>query len=130
MLSVTLTQCSGSGGAAEAPTRSPVPSPTPTATGAASGGIIIIVPTPSPVLCSPAPVLVSVGQKVAFDCTAQGYTGPFTWMVADPTIASVQQFNNETFTVFTVTGLKAGTTALSLQSAPAGTGSETIVVSP
>jgi hypothetical protein len=124
-LSTTLTQCAGSGGSARtiAP---PTPAPTPTP----AGGIIIVVPTPAPVVCTPAPVSVAVGQQVVVTCTAAGYVGPFTWMVADPTIATVQQFNGETFTVFTATGLKAGSTTLSLESAPGGTGSDTIVVSP
>jgi hypothetical protein len=107
-----------------------VSSPTPIPTTGAGGGITIDVPTPSPVVCSPAPVSVAVGQNALVDCTAQGYIGSFTWSVADPTIVSVQQFNNETFTFFTITGLKAGTTTFSLQSQPGGTGSDTIVVSP
>jgi hypothetical protein len=141
VLSVVLAQCSasgGSGGSADAlvrftpkPSTAPTltPSPTPTPSGA-GGGITIVVPSPSPVLCTPEPTLVAVGQHVVIDCTAQGYTGSFTWMVANPAIASVEQFNNETFTVFVVTGLEAGTTTLTLASAPQGMGSDTIVVSP
>jgi hypothetical protein len=126
-LSVTLAQCSDSGGSAETIAhRTPVPKPTPTA----PGGIIIAVPTPAPVRCTPAPIAVAVGQQVLVTCTAAGYVGPFTWMVADPTIATVNQFNGETFTVFTAVGLKAGNTTLSLESVPGGTGSDAIVVSP
>jgi hypothetical protein len=76
------------------------------------------------------PLTLAAGQQVQLDCTAQGYTGPFSWSVADPTIASVVQFNDETYTVFRVTGLAAGTTTLTLQNQPGGTGSDTIVVSP
>ncbi len=81
-------------------------------------------------LCTPNPVAVSLGQPVTFVCSAAGYSGPFTWTVADPSIASVLQFNDETYTVFTLTGLEAGTTTLSLLSQPGGAGSDTIVVSP
>jgi hypothetical protein len=64
------------------------------------------------------------------ECTAQGYVGSFTWILTDPTIATVEQFNNETYTFFNVTGLKAGTTTLALVSQPGGNGIDTIVVSP
>jgi len=124
----------GSGGSADAivrftpkPSTAATPSPTPSGAG---GGITIVVPSPSPILCTPGPTLVTVGQHVVIDCTAQGYSGSFTWRVANPAIASVAQFNNETFTFFVVTGLQAGTTTLTLASAPQGTGSDTIVVSP
>lgn len=62
-------------------------------------------------------------------CTAQGYIGPFTFAVADPAIATVEQFNDETLTIFDVTGLHAGKTTLSLRSEPGGTGTDEIVVS-
>jgi hypothetical protein len=109
----------------------PTAPPTPTSTPASGGGsITIVIPTPSPVLCTPAPVAVAVGQTVTINCTAQEYSGPFTLQVADPTIASVQQYNSELLTLFNVTGLNAGTTTLSLQTQPGGTGSVTITVSP
>jgi hypothetical protein len=111
------------------PTIPPTPGPSPSPT-AGGNVVVIVIPTPSPVLCTPAPVAVAVGQTAVVDCTAQGYGGPFTWTVADPTIASVQQYNSETFTYFTVTGLAAGTTTLSLRSQPGGTGSLSITVSP
>lgn len=130
-LSVTLVQCEGgSTSALPAPGQSATPAPASTATADPGGQITFTVPTPSPILCSPAPITVAVGQHVLVDCTAQGYVGPFTWSVADPTIVSIQQFNDETYTYFTAVGLKAGSTMLSLQSLPGGTGSDTITVSP
>jgi hypothetical protein len=105
------------------------PTPVPTAS-PASGTAVIVVPTPAAVVCSPSPVAVDVGQTALLDCTAQEYAGPFAIVVADPTIALVQQSNSSTFTYFNVTGLKVGTTMLSLQSLPGGTGSVTITVAP
>jgi hypothetical protein len=74
--------------------------------------------------------LVAVGQRVVTTCAEQGYIGAFTVTVANPTIASVEQFNAQQFTLFNVTGLKAGTTTFSLEAQGGGTGSDTIVVSP
>jgi hypothetical protein len=108
----------------------PIPTPMPTATPAEGGTIVIVVPTPAPVLCTPSQVVVAVGKTVLMNCAAAGYIGAFTWTVADPTIASVQLYNSETQVYFNVTGLKAGSTTLSLQSQPGGTGSVTIDVSP
>ncbi len=108
----------------------PAPIPSPTSSAATGGGTIVIgVPTPSPVLCSPAPVTVAVNQRTVVDCTAQNYSGPFTSAVGDPTIASVQ-LTGGTFTFFYVSGLKAGTTTLSLAYPPSGTGSVDITVTP
>ena len=70
------------------------------------------------------------GTTVQLNCAAQSYVGPFTWVVADPTIASVQLFNNENFGIWNVTGLKVGTTTVSFQSQVGGVGSDSIVVSP
>ncbi len=108
--------------------RTPTPSPTPSA--ATGGGTIVIgVPTPAAVLCSPTPVTVAVNQRTVVDCSAQGYDGPFTLTVGDPTIASVQVATG-TFTFFYVSGLKAGTTTLSLADPPSGTGSVQIMITP
>lgn len=97
--------------------------------GGSSGSIDIGVPTPSPVLCSPSPVSVPVGQSAVIDCTAAGYVGSFTAGVADPTIASVQLAAGTT-TFFYVDGLQTGTTIFSLQYPSGGAGADTITVTP
>jgi hypothetical protein len=96
---------------------------------APSGGeTVIAVPTPSPIVCNPSSDIVGVNQTNIIDCTAQGYGGVFALSIADPTVASVQQSGSATFTSFSVTGLRAGATTLSLQSKPGGTGSLAITV--
>jgi hypothetical protein len=96
----------------------------------AGGATAILVPAPAPIDCTPAPVVVGVNGTVVIVCTAPGYAGPFTFAVADPSVALVQQSNALTLTYFDVTGLRAGTTTLSLQSQPGGTGSVAITVAP
>jgi hypothetical protein len=134
MLVASCSSSSGGNSTPSGPTPSPVtPSPSPSATQSsanAGGTITIVVPTPAPIVCSPSPVAVSVGVTVQLNCSAQSYVGPFTWTVADPTVASVTLFNNENFGIWNVTGLKAGTTTISLQSQVGGVGSDSIVVSP
>lgn len=94
-----------------------------------SGGVaVFVVPTPAPIVCSPTSDIVGVNQTNIIDCTAQGFGGAFAISVADPTIASVQLADSATFTFFSVTGLRAGTTTLSLRSQPGGTGSVAITV--
>ncbi len=105
-------------------TTSPTPAPTP-----GGGVIVIIIPTPSPVLCTPSPVDVAIGETVQMTCTANEYSGPFTLTIADPTIATVHQVTEQQYTSFDVTGLAAGTTTLKLQTRSGGSGSVTIVVS-
>jgi hypothetical protein len=90
---------------------------------------VIGIPTPAPVLCSPSPVVVSVSQRTVVECSAQGYIGPFTFAVADPTITAVQLASG-TFTLFYVTGLKPGATTLSLDYPPGGKGGVMITVTP
>jgi hypothetical protein len=111
---------------------SPTPAPTPTATSAptAGGGFSITFPTPAPVVCSPAAVDVTAGQSTTIDCTAQQYSGSIAATMANPTIASVTQVNQQSLTLFNVTGLRAGTTALSLQTEADGMGSVSVTVSP
>jgi hypothetical protein len=58
---------------------------------AAGGATAILVPAPAPIVCTPARVVVGVSGTVIIVCTAPGYAGPFTFVVADPTVASVQQ---------------------------------------
>lgn len=121
------------GGAAQSPVpSSPAPTSTSTATPASTGalGIVIPVPTDAPVLCVPSPVNVTVGQTVRITCAAAYYIASFTLQVADPAIASVQQYNPENPTLFNVAGLAAGTTTLTLSYPPTGSGSVTIVVTP
>jgi hypothetical protein len=98
--------------------------------GSAGGAATIVVPTPAPIVCSPSSDAVGVNQTNFIDCTEPLYGGAFTFSVADPTIATVRQANDLTTTFFSVTGLRAGTTTLSLQSQAGGTGSLTITVAP
>jgi len=113
----------------------PSASPSPTATGNAGGVVVIPVPTSAPVLCSPSPVALSVGQQITLACSAAGYGGKISATVADPTIASVQQASEpwQSPQNLQVTGLRAGTTTLALSYGPPtniGSGSVTIDVSP
>jgi len=104
------------------------PTVTPTAPPGGIGGVVIIpVPTPAPVICSPSPVVVSVNQSAGVDCAAAGYGGPYTFTVADPTIASVTLANGS-FTHYFVTGLQHGTTTLTIHFASTGVGSDSINV--
>jgi Pilus formation protein N terminal region len=107
--------------------RVPTPSPSPSSS-PAGGTTVIVVPTPAAIVCNPPSVVVAVNGTAIIDCTAQDYGGKFTVAVANPAIASVQQSDSLTFTYFTITGLSAGTTTLTLQSQPGGTGSVPITV--
>lgn len=102
--------------------------PTPAPSAAAGGSSVIDVPAAAPITCSPPSDIVGVNQTNIVACTEPGYAGPFTIDVADPTIASVQLANDLTFTYFSVTGLRAGTTTLTLQSQSGITASLTITV--
>ncbi len=109
--------------------RVPTPTPSPSPSGSPAGGTtVIVVPTPAAILCSPPSVVVAVNGTAIIDCSAQDYGGKFTVTIANPSIASVQQSDSLTFTYFTVTGLSVGTTTLTLQSQPGGTGSVPITV--
>lgn len=111
------------------PATSPSPSPT-ASSGPGSGGEIIVgVPTPAPVVCTPAPLSVPVGQRAVLNCTSQGYNGPFTLTLADPNVAAVQVVPG-TFTFFYVNGLQAGTTTLAFAFPGGGAGSVQITVTP
>jgi hypothetical protein len=126
-LAAALAAC-GAGSVSDVPVAGATPGAL--APAAAGGATAIFVPAPAPIVCTPAPVVVGVNGTVVIVCTAPGYAGPFTLSVADPTVASVQQSNALNFTYFNVTGLRAGTTTLSLQSQPGGTGSVAITVAP
>jgi hypothetical protein len=76
------------------------------------------------------PVTLHVGASAQITCSAQGYIGNFTWTVANPAVATVTQFNDEDPTLFTVTGVSAGSTSVSFKDQPGATGSETITVLP
>jgi len=115
------------GGGAGTPGAPPPPTATPTGGGGSGGIVIIPVPTPAPVICSPSPVAVSVNQSVAVNCAAAHYGGPYTFTVANPTIASVTQANGS-FTNYFVTGLRSGTTTLTLHYGSSGVGSVAIDV--
>lgn len=91
-----------------------------------SGATVIAVPSPAPILCSPAAAVAGVGQSVVVACAEAGYSGAFTWTVADPAIATVAQA--ATYTYFTVNGLQAGATTLALHSAAGGAGTLAISV--
>ena len=110
-------------------TPSPIPS-TPSPTPTPGGAIVIIVPSPAPILCVANPVTLHVGASAQITCSAQGYIGNFTWTVANPAVATVTQFNDEDPTLFTVTGVSAGSTSVSFKDQPGATGSETITVLP
>jgi len=117
--------CSGGSG-----TSSPIVSPTATPPGAGGGlgGVVLIpVPTPAPVICSPSPVAVAVNQNTGVDCAAAHYGGPYTFTVADPTIASVAQTSGS-FTHYFVSGLRSGTTTLTVHYGSSGVGSVAINV--
>ena len=113
--------------------RDPDSSPTATASPsgmATTGGLVIIgIPAAAPVLCSPSPVTVPVGQRALIDCTAQGYGGPLTWTLSDAAVASVQLATG-TYTFFYVSGIQTGTTTLSLRYQTGGAGSVAITVVP
>jgi hypothetical protein len=111
------------------PSASPSASPTASATSNGGGEVVINIPTPAPVLCTPAPVSVPVGQRAVIECTSQGYNGPFTLSLSDPTVASVQVVGG-TYTFFYVNGLVAGTTTLTFGFSAGGTGSVAITITP
>jgi hypothetical protein len=77
------------------------------------GQIVISVPTPAPVVCTPSPVSVPAGQRMVIECSAPVVT-----------------LATGTYTFFYVAGLAVGTTTVTLQSQPGGTGSEQIIVTP
>jgi hypothetical protein len=110
----------------------PSPTPIPTATAAPTGGgsFSLTFPTPAPVVCSPAPVDITVGQTTTITCAAQLYSSTLAVMVNNPAIASVVQVNQQSLTLFNVTGLVAGTTTASLQTKAGGVGSIVITVIP
>jgi hypothetical protein len=114
---------------AVAPHSIPTPTATPTA-GTAGGSTVISVPTPAPIICSPTSDITGVGQTNYIECTAQGYVGAFAVALSDPTIASVAQTSSLTYGFLSVTGLRVGTTTLTLQSKPGGTGTVQITVEP
>jgi hypothetical protein len=104
------------------------PAPAPASSATAVGATLISVPSPAPIGCSPSSDTVGVNQTNIIICTEQDYSGPFALTVADPTIASVQQADSASFTFFSVTGLRLGTTTLSLRSQAGVTGSLPITV--
>lgn len=95
----------------------------------AGGSTVISIPSAASIVCSPVSVLVGVNQTNVLECVEQGFGGAFTWSVANPSIASVQQ-SDSLRTFFNVTGLQSGTTAVSFHSQTGGTGSVTITVAP
>jgi hypothetical protein len=70
------------------PTTTPSPSPVASST-SPSLKIGITVPTPAPIVCSPAPVVVAVGQTVSVGCSEAVYGGAFQLALADPSLATV-----------------------------------------
>jgi len=102
----------------------------PTSTPTPASGIVIAVPTAAPVLCAPSPLVVAVGRSLVLVCAAQGYAGAFAPSVDDPSVAAVQPYNAESYTSFSVTGLRAGSTTIVLRTRPGGTGSVAVTVSP
>jgi hypothetical protein len=105
-----------------------IAAPTAPPSGAAGGTAVISIPTAAPITCSPPSDIVGVNQTNIVACSEPGYAGPFTINVADPMIASVQLANGLTFTYFSITGLRAGTTTLTLGSQPGITASVTLTV--
>ncbi len=93
------------------------------------GGITIIIPAAQPVICTPSPVTVGANQRIVISCTSQGYAGPISSTVADPTIANVQLAAG-TYTLFYVSGVAAGTTTASFATNSGGSGQVTITVTP
>jgi hypothetical protein len=107
------------------PSDSPTPTPSPTAS--SGGTVVIVIPSPAPIACAPRTVTVPVAQTIVVNCTEQNYSGAFTWTLSNANIASVQLAAG-TFSYFYITGLKAGTVTLSLQSSIGGTGAVTVTV--
>jgi hypothetical protein len=70
---------------------------------------------------------VPVNQSAGVDCVAAHYGGPYTFTLSDPSIASVTQASGS-FTHYFVTGLRAGTTTLTLHYGSSGVGSVAINV--
>ncbi len=101
--------------------------PTPTQSPASGGVVVIVLPTAAPLICAPTPVIVPVAQTTIISCASQGYFGPFTWSLSDPTVASVELATG-TLNFFYINGLKSGTTTLSLQFSISGSGSVSITV--
>ena len=92
-----------------------------------NGNVVIVVPTSAPVLCAPTSVTIGIGQRTVISCAAAGYDGPFTWTIANPSIAAVQLADG-TLSLFYVTGLQAGTTTLSIQYQSSAVGRVVITV--
>jgi hypothetical protein len=127
LLLLLLAGCSGgSSGIASAPVVAATPDPT-QSPGSSGGSVVIAIPTSAPLVCLPAAVTVPVAQTVIVSCTSSGYAGSFTFNLSDPTVASVELATG-TLNFFYITGLKAGTTNLSLQFSATGSGSVAIAV--
>jgi hypothetical protein len=152
---------------------SPTPSPSPSSTSGNSVSIVITVPTPAPVVCSPAAVVLAVGQTLPVSCSEAVYGGTFQLVLANPALAIVTvptpapvpsttptAASTSTPTPaqtptpgsssaptptpaptpasspaphaypFTVTGVQAGTTTLSVTALDGGVGRLTITVTP
>jgi uncharacterized protein YjdB len=97
---------------------------------ASAGDVIVTVPTPAPVSCSPATVTVLLDQTAVIVCNEAGYGGAFTATSADPSIATIAQSNTLTYDYFTVSGIAAGSTTLTLQSAAGPTTAVAVTVVP
>jgi hypothetical protein len=93
------------------------------------GGVTIIIPAAQPVLCTPSPAVVGVNQRIVVTCASDGYAGPISYSVADPTIANVQLAVG-TSTLFYVSGVTAGRTTVSFETQSGGSGQETITITP
>ncbi len=98
--------------------------------GASGGDLTVTVPTPAPVACSPATVTVLLDQTAVIVCGEVGYGGAFSATSANPSIATISQSNNLTYDYFTVTGVAAGSTTVTLQSAAGPTTAVTVTVAP
>lgn len=75
-----------------APSSVPMTTPSPgplTTPNSPSLRIGITVPTPAPIVCSPSPIVVTVGQTIAAACSEAGYGGAFQFAFADPAIATI-----------------------------------------
>ena len=69
-------------------------------------------------------------QTTVIVCSEAGYGGAFTATSANPSIATIAQSNDLTYGYFTITGVAAGSTTLTLQSAAGPTTGLPVTVVP
>jgi hypothetical protein len=104
-----------------------IPTPTATSSGDATlavtgraagelGGVVVLrVPPSAPEECSPSGITLAVGQSAVALCRSANYGGPISASATDPAIALVRTSEGARLPrYFYVTGLKPGTTTISV----------------